>query len=160
MTVRVARFKFPDNSNQLPYEGTINTYDFDLDTVADVTTGRNAFTITWEELPTTYSPIYAKFRVKSETFETFSAWSIPTTLYLDVDYDVYKRTVGAEATQWIKIETVAEGSAGPYQETYVGEVEYAVCIANQLSQLGPNEGYDVNPFINPYLLFTTGALTT
>lgn len=157
MTTRRAVFSFTSDHNQLEYGGTPGTYPFDLETTVDSVTGRNIYTLRWQPLDITYSPLYAKFRVKSDDGTTFSNWSVPVKLFATVRYHVYSRIVGGGLTSWRLEKTTTKSFAGPFQQSVSGNIEFIVTIAHADDMPDELEGRS-GGYINPYVLFTTGSI--
>ena len=159
-------FLFDSDTNQLPYSGVPGQYYswtgalsvgqeemFDDD---GVPVKVNLFSLAWPAIDNSYSPVYARFRVRSETLNTMSAWSVPVLVHTPVRYAIYKRRVVANAVKWSLVEVTANTSVGPYSENWSGRVQYAVCIHHANAVPTATEGdSSATDFTNPYVLFAT-----
>ncbi len=173
MALKKVVSEFDSNTNQLPYNGTPGTYidytntafvfsetdeSFDSDMVPQ--TNRRFF-LTWPQLDDSYSPVYARFRVRNESYNAQSFWGLPKLLHTPVRYSVYKRrVVTSTPNEWSLVEVTLDNHVGGYQENWAGRVQYAVCIYHKNDRPLSTEGLawtDNYPtdVINPYVLFMT-----
>ena len=196
MSFKTGKSSFDSNTNQLPYKGDPGTYAYWLDclsesfpegaldryiddaanwehdyTIDGVPDEVRRFRINWIPLDPSYSTVYAKFRIRSESLNSSSFWSVPQLLNIPVRYAVYKRKVNQSPNQWELVEITTSTSVGPYIESFAGRVQYAVCIYHKDSTPGVNEGLlweldDVTvthycvDLQNPYILFVTNPYYT
>lgn len=170
MDSKKAILEFQNDTNQLSFKGSPATYAdytsvvsyvtdeaFDSDGVPVI---NRKFILDWAALNDSYSPIYAKFRVRNETLNTQSDWFTPTLLYTPVRYRILKRRVSPTYNEWTSVEITTKSSGGPYHENWDGRVQYCVAIYHRNGIPTKNEGNswtgnfptDVS---NPYVLFMT-----
>lgn len=170
MTKKVV-LEFESDTNQIPYQGSPGTYadwetcvttetdeSFDSDMVPQI---NRRFKLTWPQLDDSYSPIYARFRIRNESYNAQSLWSIPQLLHTPVRYSIYKRrVVSGTPNGWEPVEVTLNRTVGWYQENWAGRVQYAVCIYHKNNQPASTEGlawtgqYPTD-VVNPYVLFMT-----
>lgn len=172
MATKRAYLEYVSDVNQQPYEGTPGTYisyttdkvivydeenSFDSDGVPQI---NKRFFIWWPPVDDKNSPVFVKYRVQNESFNSQSAWSVPTMLVLPVRYSIYKRRVSSTPNTWTLIETTYNNRVGGYQENWEGRVQYAVGIHHRFGKPQASEGNawsgdfptDVS---NRYILFMT-----
>lgn len=170
MATKKVLLEFDSDTNQVKYEGTPGGYAWWSDCVATETdesfdsdmvpqTNRK-FKLTWPPLDDSYSPIYARFRIRNESYNAQSLWSLPQLLHTPVRYAIYKRRVATTPNEWSLVEVTLNRTVGWYHENWAGRVQYAVCIYHKNAQPLSTEGVawtgnyptDVT---NPYVLFMT-----
>lgn len=173
MSTKRAYYTYSSDRNQIPYVGTPATYcdwaealevdpdtqqpPVDMEYESDgVPEKSRIFTFSWEPISNTYSPVLVRYRVRNEQLSSHTNWSVPVVLYTAVRYAVYKRRVATVPKQWALQEVTKFPSFGPYQESWAGRVQYAVCIyhvdAHPMATEGSTSATD---FSNPYVLFAT-----
>ena len=175
MATKRAVLEFDSDTNQLEYQSTPGTYinsnpasttyitwedeqSFDSDMVPQI---NRRFFLTWPALNESYSPVYARFRIRSESYNSQSLWSIPQLLHVPVRYAVYKRrVVNQSPNKWVLVEVTTNNSVGGYQENWEGRVQYAVSIYHKNSKPAATEGVSWSSdlptdVVNPYVLFMT-----
>ncbi len=171
MVAKKALLEFESDTNQLAYSGTPGHHadytvavtteaeeSFDNDGVPQQT---RRFFLSWPAVDESHAPIYARFRIRNESYNAQSLWSLPQLLYVPVRYSIYKRrVVNLTPNPWVLLETTTAASVGGYQENWAGRVQYAVCIHHKNATPASTEGiawtgnYPTD-VVTPYVLFMT-----
>lgn len=171
MAIKRTVLEFDSDTNQLPFDGTPGQYvdytswvsfetdqSFDSDMVPQI---NRKFMLSWPALDESYSPVYARFRIRNESYNAQSLWSLPQLLYVPVRYSVYKRRVVTDTpNEWALVENTENSSVGWYQENWSGRIQYAVCIYHKNNKPSSREGLlwsGNNPtdVTNRYVLYMT-----
>lgn len=151
MATKRSVLEFDNDTNQLPYASTPGTYidyasgftseddqSFDSDMIPQI---NRRFFLSWPSLDESYSPVYARFRIRNESYNAQSLWSVPQLLYVPVRYSIFKRrVVSGVPNEWSFVETTGVSSVGGYQENWAGRVQYAVCIYHRNCKPSAGEG--------------------